>query len=191
VAWDPSLFELRPFLSCGGLLLRGCCLATKLELALLNIYGPCSERTLFWSQLADSGILSLPNLIVGGDLNIFLAVDESWGGSHLPDPTGAHYKELFAINNLIDIRPTRLTPTWRNGRTGPNAIARRLDRFLVADGLLASTGLSSSWVEFPFFSDHALVLLQLQLTEQPRSSPFKFNHSWLTSTDYIDLVHLI
>jgi exonuclease III len=44
VAWDPSLFELKPSLSCGGLLLRGHCLDTNLELALLNIYGPCSEK---------------------------------------------------------------------------------------------------------------------------------------------------
>lgn len=144
VAWDPSLFELRPSLSCGGLLLHGCCLVTKLELALLNIYGPCSERTLFWTQLADSGILAIPNLIVEGDLNIFLKADETWGGAHLPEPTGAQYIELFASNNLFDIRPARLSPTWRNGRNGPIAIAKRLDRFLVAGGLLASTGHSSS-----------------------------------------------
>jgi hypothetical protein len=43
-------------------------------------------------------------------------------------------------------------------------------------------------VEFPFLSDHAPVLLQLRHTELSRSSPFKFNHSWLTSTDYIELV---
>jgi endonuclease/exonuclease/phosphatase family metal-dependent hydrolase len=191
VAWDPSLFDLRPFLSCGGILLSGCCLASKLEMALLNIYGPCSERPQFWSQLADSGILSLPNLILGGDLNIFLSADETWGGSYLSGPTEAYYKELFASNNLIDVRPTRLTPTWRNGRTGPDAIARRLDRFLVADGFLSTSGLPSSWVEFPFFSDHAPILLQLRLTELPRSPPFKFNHSWLTSADYTDLVKLV
>jgi hypothetical protein len=58
----------------------------------------------------------------------------------------------------------------------------------VAADLLASTGQSSSWVEFPFFSDHAPVLLQLRLTELPKPSPFKFNHSWLSMADYIELV---
>jgi hypothetical protein len=58
-------------------------------------------KTHFWSQLADSGILSLPNLIVGGDLNIYLEADESWGGAHLPVPTGAHFKEIFASNHLL------------------------------------------------------------------------------------------
>jgi hypothetical protein len=46
VAWDPSLFTLKPALSCGGLLLRGFCLATTLEFALLNIYGPCSGKSI-------------------------------------------------------------------------------------------------------------------------------------------------
>jgi len=188
VAWDPSLFALKPSLSCGGLLLRGYCLATNMDLALLNIYGPCSEKTPLWTQLANSGLLSLTNLIVGGDLNLFFEADESWGGAHLPEPSGSRYKEIFATNNLMDIRPTVLSPTWRNGRTGPNAITRRLDRFFVAADLLASTGQSSSWVEFPFFSDHAPVLLQLRLTELPKSSPFKFNHSWLSMVDYIELV---
>ena len=43
VAWDPSLFDLRPILTSGGILLLGCCLATTQEMAFLNIYGPCSD----------------------------------------------------------------------------------------------------------------------------------------------------
>jgi hypothetical protein len=51
--------------------------------------------------LAASGILSLTNLIVGGDLNIFLEADESWGGVHLPEPNGAHFKEIFALQTTL------------------------------------------------------------------------------------------
>ena len=41
VAWDPSFFDLTPFLTCGGILLVGRCLSTNQELAFLNVYGPC------------------------------------------------------------------------------------------------------------------------------------------------------
>jgi len=189
VAWDPCLFALNPSLSCGGLLLQGHCLATNTELALLNVYGPCTDKVIFWSHLAASGILSLKNLIIGGDLNLFFEAEESWGGVLGSEPTGARFKEIFDSNFLINIRPSILSPTWRNGRMGPSALARRLDRFYVAAALLASSGQSSSWVVSPFFSDHAPIVLQLRLSEPPKPAPFKFNHSCLALEDYIQLVN--
>jgi exonuclease III len=47
VAWDPCLFDLRPFLTSGGILLVGRCLSTNQELAFLNVYGPCVDRKQF------------------------------------------------------------------------------------------------------------------------------------------------
>jgi hypothetical protein len=87
--------------------------------------------------------------------------------------------------------PARLVPTWRNGRSGSEAIARRLDHFLISDGFLSSTGFPTSWVELPFFSDHAPILLQLNLPLLHNSFPFKFNHHWLSFADYSALVHSV
>jgi hypothetical protein len=171
--------------------MSGCCLASKQEVALLNIYGPCADKHRFWSHLENIGLLSFPNLIIGGDLNIILSADENWGGAFMSGPTEAFYRELFASNNLIDVLSTRLVPTWRNGRSRPDAIARQLDRFLVADGFLSSSGFPTSWVEFPFVSDHAPILLQLRLPALHLSPPFKFNHHWLSSDAYSDLVHSV
>jgi hypothetical protein len=58
------------------------------------------------------------------------------------------YKVLFQNKNLIDIEPAKVVPTWRNGRSGTNAIWKRLDRFLVSEGLLSSVDLYRSWVEY-------------------------------------------
>jgi endonuclease/exonuclease/phosphatase family metal-dependent hydrolase len=134
-------------------------------MAFLNVYGPCSNRPLFWKLLAESGLLSIPNLVLGGDLNIILSAEEHWGGTYLPGHPEASYRSLFAANNLIDVQPTCLAPTWRNGRTGKDAIARRLDRFLVAETFLSSATRPSSWIEFPFVSDHAPILLTVNASE--------------------------
>jgi hypothetical protein len=105
--------------------------------------------------------------------------------------TDATFSELFTANNLIDVKPHSLVPTWRNGRTGQEAIARRLDRFLVAEAFLSTSIFPLSWVEFPFVSDHAPILLQLLPPALHRSTPFKFNYHWLLSEDYSDLVHRV
>jgi hypothetical protein len=173
VAWDPNLFDLRPSLTTGGILCLGSCLATSREIAFLNIYGPCSDRKHFWSLLADSGILSIPYLIAGGDLNLILSAEENWGGGFVPGATEDFYRNIFVSNKLTDILPAQLTPTWRNGRSGTDAISRRLDRFFVAEEYLSSSDLPASWVEHPFFSDHAPIFLQLRSPDRqtsPRSS---------------------
>jgi hypothetical protein len=98
------------------------------------------------------------------------------------------FRDLFASNNLFDVQPSCLVPTWRNGRSGTAAIARRLDRFLVAEAFMISPSPPSSWVEFPFVSDHAPILLNLMPPTRLRPTPFKFNHHWIQSGDYSNLV---
>jgi hypothetical protein len=97
VAWEPGVFDLRPTLTTGGILCLGHCLATSREIAFLNLYGPCTDRKRFWTNLADSGILSIPSLILGGDLNIILSASENWGGSYAPGANEAFYRNLFAL----------------------------------------------------------------------------------------------
>jgi hypothetical protein len=70
VMWDPLYFSLTPFLTRGGILLTGLIHATKRKINFLNIYGPCLERKLFWTSLANNGFLSLKNLVIVGDLNL-------------------------------------------------------------------------------------------------------------------------
>jgi hypothetical protein len=43
-------------------------------------------------------------------------------------------------------------------------------------------------VEYPFFSDHAPVLLQLDSSHSPSTHPFKFNSSWLTEASFNNIV---
>jgi hypothetical protein len=73
VSWDPNYFDLVPFLTCGGILLKGFCLEIKRQITLLNVYGPCVERKIFWERLENSGLLTLKNFILAGDLNLTLS----------------------------------------------------------------------------------------------------------------------
>jgi len=77
VMWDPCYFSLTPFLTCGGILLTILILATNRKINLLNVYGLCLKRKLFWTTLANDGFLSIKNLVIAGDLNLTLATGET------------------------------------------------------------------------------------------------------------------
>jgi hypothetical protein len=97
----------------------------------------------------DSGLLDIKNLIIVGDLNFVSDPEEVWGGTSRQATFDDFYKDLFGDKKLIDVKPTKLVPTWRNGRTGVEAVARRLDRCIVAEDLLLEVGVYRSWVEYP------------------------------------------
>jgi len=80
VSWDPTVYDLVPFLTIGGILLTGTNIKDKRDLDLLNVYGPCMDRIKFWKLIADSGLLDIKNLIIVGDLNLVSSLDELWGG---------------------------------------------------------------------------------------------------------------
>jgi endonuclease/exonuclease/phosphatase family metal-dependent hydrolase len=188
VSWDPSIFYLIPHLCSGGILLTGTCLWNNQHISLLNTYGPCTERKLFWDKVANRGLLDLANLIIAGDLNLTTSVGEVWGTSASTDPLASYFKNLFQAHALVDILPTVIVPTWRNGRAGSEAIKKRLDRVLISETLATLDGRIRSWVEYPFLSDHAPVLLQLETTLSPKAYPFKLNSSWLQEEKFNDIV---
>ena len=129
------------------------------------------------------------NLVLVGNLNLTLKVGESWGSQSNLGSLNTFFTNLFCNKKLIDIQPGKLVPTWRNGRVSDAFIAKRLDRFLLSKDLVLSSGIFRSWVYFPFISDHAPILLQLDLLPVYKAIPFKFNPVWQNDKEFYTLVH--
>jgi hypothetical protein len=144
-----------------------------------------------WRLLKSRGNMSVvfKNLVLVGNLNLTLKAGESWGSQSNLGSLNTFFTNLFCNNKLIDIHPGKLVPTWRNGRVGDAFIAKRLDRFLLSEDLMLSTGIFRSWVEFPFISDHVSILLQLDLLPVYKAIPFKFNSVSRTDKEFYTLVH--
>jgi len=95
-------------------------------LRIINIYGPCHHRELFWRNLLSRNLLSIDHTIIGGDLNFSLGYTESWGEAAQIDPITDYISRLLEQHDFIDIPVQKPQPTWRNRRTGDVALARRL-----------------------------------------------------------------
>jgi hypothetical protein len=107
---------------------------------------------LLWEKVDGRGMLAHIDLIVAGDLNFTVSAGEVWGDSTHLDPLVAIFKDLFTKKQLVDILPTNVVPTWRNGRTSQNEISKRLDMFYVSEDLISTIARYMSWVAYPYVS---------------------------------------
>ena len=79
----------------------------------------------------DGDLLALPKLILDADLNFTLNANDIWGKKALLDPLALFFSQLISDFNLVDISPTFVGFTWRNGRAWDDRISKRHDRFLI------------------------------------------------------------
>jgi hypothetical protein len=107
--------------------------------------------------------------------------------AHL-DPLAIYLKNIFQKIQLVDIVLNDVAPTWRNGKKGREDIEKRLDQFYLSEELISSVGRHRSWINYPFVSDHAPVLLQLGNFSNPISHPFKLNPSWLRDDSFYSII---
>jgi hypothetical protein len=171
-----------------GILVEGSIMGFDQTISIINFYGPYSQRQAFWDRVSQEGVLSSPSVILGGDLNFTLSVVEVWGAGNCMDPLSDYFGSLFLDSKLVDILPNKLLPTWSNGREGSAGIAKRLDRFLMAEALCECLGKFISWTIPSFISDHKPICLELDVSNHRMKVPFKFNHSWLQDEDFSLLV---
>jgi endonuclease/exonuclease/phosphatase family metal-dependent hydrolase len=118
---------------------------------------------MLWSQTilgasGSKGTIGPNNLILAGDLNFSTGVDEIWGEKALIDPHATFFRDLFTNHHLVDVKPSEVVPTWRNGRLGVEGIQKILDRVYASAALLNESAFFRSWVELPFISDHVPVI---------------------------------
>lgn len=91
VAWNPLLADLKAFNTFAGILLFGKLKGLEQTIHLLNVYGPYDNRKVFWDTVKANGLLSLPHLIIVGDLNFTWSSDEVWEAGRSSDPLDKYF----------------------------------------------------------------------------------------------------
>lgn len=129
-------------------------------------------------------------LIIGGDFNTILRLDERTGGSGGVSPDSLAFGEWIQDLSLIDMGFRGNKYTWRRGNNVSTFVAKRLDRIMCC----AQSRLR--WQEavvthLPFLSsDHAPLYLQLEPETRgnPSRRPFRFEAAWLKHEGFRELL---
>jgi hypothetical protein len=122
-------------------------------------------------------------------INLTLAYGEIWGGVRTLGCLAAFFKTFFQGFGFVDIASGKLVPTWRNNWAGTDLIEKRLDRDFISEDLQPLVGIYRSWVEYPYISDHAPILVQLDLPYTLIFYPFKMNPYWIQDLSFETLVN--
>jgi len=163
---------------------------TNTLVSIFNIYAPNSygEKTNCWNLIREERSNLQGNVILAGDLNLTLSLNEKRGGSRSRDPITDMVEDIIMTWNLTDIKPATGKYTWTNRRFGPGHIAARLDRFLIQDNFLL-LGLIISSKILPFGgSDHKPILLEMEQEKNLGPIPFRFNSMWAKHEDFLKIV---
>ena len=80
---------------------------------------------------------------------------------------------------LFDMTYAVLKPTWRNKYIGNQVITKRLDCYLIDEGMMLSGPLIKQWVGDDNDSDHFSIFLELKGDLSKPPSLFKFNATQL------------
>ena len=155
-----------------------------ISLSVLNIYGPYINRAPFWESLFQNPMANGDSVVLGGDLNFSMGLTEVWGSNAQADSLARFFVHKLMMQGLLDIEPVKLKPTWRNKRCGNARVAKRIDRFLVAERLVDSLFLVRQWVGSGGLSDHFPIFLEVKKGPINPPSPLKFNKSWLKEESF-------
>eukprot|EP00253_Pinus_taeda_P028479 PITA_28479 len=151
------------------------------SLTIYNVYVPNQyrEKELCWKEIKE-GIDSehTANIIIAGDFNLILHVNEKRSGNFMHDPFRSQLEEIMQENEMVDIIPKNRKYTWSNGRLGAGNIMECLDRFLVNISLLSTFVVSYTNILISSASDHYPILLTMEPHHHLGPIPFKYNPLW-------------
>eukprot|EP00253_Pinus_taeda_P002472 PITA_02472 len=159
VLWDPSWINAKAYKCFAGILITVVIRGYSSPINILNIYAPYKNRSHFWEKFFDSEIFDIDSLMIAGDLNITLCPEEQWGKCKNRDPLSDRIKYELLHRNLGYVVPTKMMPTWNNGRAEEAYIAKRIDRFIVHVSIIDKMGMPFSTIENAFISDHRPISL--------------------------------
>ncbi|PNX93422.1 cysteine-rich receptor-like protein kinase, partial [Trifolium pratense] len=150
---------------------------------IVNVYSPCSlaGKRKLWEDLLHIRRGDSSEWCVGGDFNAILRSSERKSGSTVTRSSEINlFRDFVDEMELIDVPVLGKKFSWFSS---DGKAMSRLDRFLLSDGFLKKSGVTSQWIGERDISDHCPVwLLCSQINWGPK--PFRVVNGWLEHPDF-------
>lgn len=163
-----------------------------LQLIVVYAAPSASRRSGLWNELRE--VIQGVNepLLIGGDFNIIVRVDERTGGNGQLSSDSLEFGDWINEMALIDMGFRGNKYTWRRGKVTNNYIAKRLDRVLCCPQLRLKFQ-EALVSHLPFLSsDHAPMYVQLSpvVSSNTGRRPFRFEAAWLQHPGFQELLEI-
>ncbi|GMJ13334.1 hypothetical protein HRI_005002600 [Hibiscus trionum] len=184
--WDKNKFEETSYtIKESFLFIEGKWMSTNLQIALANVYAPCSihNQKLLWEEIRSQKIVSCVCWFLGGDFNAIRKLSERRSVSN----SKACIKEFNSFIDdckFFDLPLIGIKYTWY----GPNNKRSRIDRIMVEEDWLFNNSDAHLKALPRTVSDHIPLLMTLEKIDWgPR--PFKFINAWTNQEGYASIVN--
>ena len=168
-------------------------LKSDTKFILINVYGPNNMigKKAVWDELSTviTEFKDSP-MILGGDFNTILSLDEKVGGTQHLFLSAIKFKLWIDKNSLLEIPLNNGIYTWNNRRKDKEYIAEKLDRFFFIGNLTDYNKEFQSSI-LPFAgSDHFPVCMEISEPSKPPRNPFKCEKMWFQDPRFLELIKL-
>lgn len=163
---------------------------TNLQFILVNIYGPTynTDKKLLWDEITLFINNHNKDLILLGDFNTILNIDEKYGGIQKSSQASKDFKYWCDSNNLIDILLNNGNYTWNNRRKDFSYIAEKLDRFFLKGEISEINANIYSSILPVASSNHFLVRIEFSKPSKPVRNLFKCEKLWFLDPKFLECI---
>lgn len=192
IIWNPKKFSLTYLGNNHNWLCANIqSLKSDSKFIIFNVYGPINivKKKIVWAELSSviSKLKDSP-IILGGDFNSILSLDEKVGGNQHLSLSSIEFKLWIDKLSLLEIPLNNGIFTWNNRRNEDNYIAEKLDRFFIAGNIsFYNKDFQSSILPFAG-SDHYPICLEISEPSKPHRNPFKCEKMWFQDPKFLELI---
>jgi len=188
IIWHPAKVTLENFISTHFSLSANFTLVDSgVQGVITNVYGPANPRdkNSFLNSLEFlASWVDKQHWVLGGDFNLITNLQEKKGGTRKLDAHSTRFGSIIQTLKLIDVRMDNGIFTWNNKRLGNQAVASKLDRFLLSESIVTSGGLYNALMIPSAGSDHWPISLNWQGLGNQMGKPFRFEHCWFEDPNF-------